>query len=1029
MARLADEVIERIKRDISLVRLVESQGYALKKHGKDYSLSCPFHDDKTASLIITPATNLWHCMGACQKGGSVIDWVMQTQGVSFRFACELLQKDLGLITEAPNKAPTKNTTTKLTPPLAANADSQTALKQVIDYYHETFKQSPEVQEYLRSRGLEHTELIDRFKLGFANRTLGYRLPEKNRKAGAELRGKLQEIGILRDSGHEHFNGSLVVPIMDEHGTITEVYGRKILGNRLRKGTAQHLYLPGPHEGVWNVQAFKASSEIILCEALLDAMTFWVHGFRNVTASYGTSGFTASHLAALKQHDIKRVLIAYDHDEAGNTAAAKLADKLQAEGIDCFRILLPKGMDVNEYAQQVTPAQKSLGLVIRNAEWMGSGKAPDRSSASMHSRHTVHPEHKRQLDITTVEPAFDPDTGEVLDSLPSLAAETVLPESAPIPEPVSASPQPEAPQTIDAEQSEHELVINLGDRRYRIRGLQKNMSYDQLKVNVLVNKGDNFHVDTLDIYSARHRASYIKQAGIELGLKDDIIKKDLGKVLLKLEELQEKQIKTALEPESKTAPISDEDQQAALVLLKDPSLLSRILEDFNRAGVVGEETNKLVGYLAGVSRKLDKPLAVIIQSSSAAGKSSLMDAVLNMMPEEERVQYSAMTGQSLFYMGETNLKHKILAISEEEGAENASYALKLLQSEGEVTIASTGKDPTTGNLMTQEYRVEGPVMLFLTTTAIDIDEELLNRCVVLTVNETREQTAAIHAMQRARQTLEGLLAEEDKKDIIQLHRNAQRLLRPLLVANPFAKELTFLDDKTRTRRDHMKYLTLIRAIALLHQYQRPIKTINHKGKHLSYVEVTLEDIDTANRLASDVLGRTLDELPPQSRKLLHLITAWVDEQSQRLKVEQKDFRFSRKDVRDVTGWGNTQLKVHLRRLEDMEYLLVHRGGRGQSFVYELLYDGQGQTGEAFLMGLIDTQKLQCDEKKSGVSENKAGQGRAQVGAESDGGHTLESLTTQGFNGKSRESEAESTYPTEKWVASHPTHTLAADSLEV
>lgn len=1011
MARLADEVIERIKRDISLVRLVESQGYVLKKHGKDYSLSCPFHDDKTASLIITPATNLWHCMGACQKGGSVIDWVMQTQGVSFRFACELLQKDLGLITEAPNKAPTKNTTTKLTPPLAANADSQTALRQVIDYYHETFKQSPEVQEYLRSRGLEHPELIDRFKLGFANRTLGYRLPEKNRKAGAELRGKLQEIGILRDSGHEHFNGSLVVPIMDEHGTITEVYGRKILGNRLRKGTAQHLYLPGPHEGVWNVQAFKASSEIILCEALLDAMTFWVHGFRNVTASYGTSGFTASHLATLKQHDIKRVLIAYDRDDAGNTAATKLAYKLQAEGIDCFRILLPKGMDVNEYAQQVTPAQKSLGLVIRNAEWMGSGKAPE-----------------RQLDITTVEPAFDPDTGEVLDNLP-LVAEPQPPESAPIPEPVSASPQPEAPQTVDAEQSEHELVINLGDRRYRIRGLQKNMSYDQLKVNVLVNKGDNFHVDTLDIYSARHRASYIKQAGIELGLKDDIIKKDLGKVLLKLEELQEKQIKNALEPEAKTAPISDEDQQAALALLKDPSLLSRILDDFNRAGVVGEETNKLVGYLAGVSRKLDKPLAVIIQSSSAAGKSSLMDAVLNMMPEEERVQYSAMTGQSLFYMGETNLKHKILAISEEEGAENASYALKLLQSEGEVTIASTGKDPTTGNLMTQEYRVEGPVMLFLTTTAIDIDEELLNRCVVLTVNETREQTAAIHAMQRARQTLEGLLAEEDKKDIIQLHRNAQRLLRPLLVANPFAKELTFLDDKTRTRRDHMKYLTLIRAIALLHQYQRPIKTTNHKGKHLSYVEVTLDDIDTANRLASDVLGRTLDELPPQSRKLLHLITAWVGEQSQRLKVEQKDFRFSRKDVRDVTGWGNTQLKVHLRRLEDMEYLLVHRGGRGQSFVYELLYDGQGQVGEAFLMGLIDTQKLQCDAKKSGLSENKAGQGRAQVGAESEAGHTLGSRTAQGFNGKSRESVPESTYPAEKWVASHPSHTLAADSLEV
>lgn len=999
MARLADEVINRIKQDVSLLRLVESQGHTVTRQGKDYVVCCPFHEENTPSCIISPKTNLFNCFG-CGTGGSVIDWVMKTQGVSFRFACEILQKDLGLITDAPSKAPSKNTTTKLTPPLAANADSQTALRQVIDYYHETFKQSPEVQEYLRSRGLEHPELIDRFKLGFANRTLGYRLPEKNRKAGAELRGKLQEIGILRDSGHEHFNGSLVVPIIDENGIISEVYGRKILGQRLRKGTAQHLYLPGPHNGVWNVEAFKACNEVILCEALIDAMTFWVHGFRNVTASYGTSGFTPSHLAAFKQYDIKRVLIAYDRDEAGNNAAEKLAKELQAEGIDCFRILLPKGMDVNEYAQQVTPAQKTLGLVIRNAEWMGAGKAPE-----------------RQLEINTIEPAFDPDTGEIF--------EPEQPDVAAIPETTNASPLPEPTDNVTAEVSDHETIIELGDRRYRVRGIVKNMSYDQLKVNVLVSRGDNFYVDTLDIYSARHRAAYIKQASIELGLKDDAIKKDLGKVLLKLEELQEKQIKGALEPEAQKVTLSDEEQSAALELLKDPSLLIRILEDFNRAGVVGEETNKLVGYLAGVSRKLDKPLAVIIQSTSAAGKSALMDAVLAMMPEEEKVQYSAMTGQSLFYMGETNLKHKILAIAEEEGAENASYALKLLQSEGKITIASTGKDATTGNLTTQEYSVEGPVMLFLTTTAIDIDEELMNRCVVLTVNETREQTAAIHAMQRARQTLEGLLAEEDKKDILKLHRNAQRLIRPLLVVNPFANELTFLDDKTRTRRDHMKYLTLIRTIALLHQYQRPIKTINHKGKQLRYIEATADDIDTANRLAGDVLGRTLDELPPQSRKLLHLIKAWVDEQSQQLKLEQKDFRFSRKDVRGVTGWGNTQLKIHLRRLEDMEYLLVHRGGRGQSFVYELLYDGQGNNGEAFLMGLINPENLAYDANKSGLNNNKAGASRPPVGGVSGSGHNEESPINKGFNGHQREGDSANTYTAEKWVASNRNHSLSMD----
>src|SRR5208282_3077940 len=129
---------------------------------------------------------------------------------------------------------------------------------------------------------------------------------------------------------------------------------------------------------------------------------------------------------------------------------------------------------------------------------------------------------------------------------------------------------------------------------------------------------------------------------------------------------------------------------------------------------------------------DEPLGVIIQSSTAAGKTSLMDAVLALVPPEDLVKYSAMTGQSLFYMDQANLQHKILAIVEEEGAERASYALKLLQSEGELTIASTGKDMASGKMVTQEYHVEGPVMIFLTTTEIDVDEELMNRCLVLSV---------------------------------------------------------------------------------------------------------------------------------------------------------------------------------------------------------------------------------------------------------------------------------------------------------
>ena len=921
MARIPDAEIEQIKTRIALERLVTTSGVALKRQGTDLIGHCPFHADKTPSLVISPKKNLWHCLGACQQGGSVIDWVMKQRGISFRHAVEVLRQELALPVACPAEV---DSTPALTPLLTAAADRQDVLQHVVTFYQETLKASPEALEYLTRRGLMHPELIDHFRLGYANRTLAYRLPSSGSKAGVTMREQLQTIGLLRTSGHEHFSGSLVIPVIDEQGHITEIYGRKVLGKRLRKGTPMHTYLPGPHQGVWNIGAFKASREMILCEALIDALTFWCAGFRHVTASYGVSGFNAEHLQAFKTHAIERVYIAYDRDDAGEAAAAKVAQQLLAEGIDCYRVLFPKGMDVNEYALQVKPAEKSLGLVLRSAEWMGNGKKPTVTS-----------------DPISLVAESDPQ-----NPLPNLP-------------PLKLALSAEA--AVEATVNEQQITLNFGERQYRIRGLQKNLSYEQLRINLLIHYQTRFHVDTLDIYSARHRAAYLKQASVETGLAEEILKQDIGQVLLKLEELQEQHIQGTLSKATVQPKLSEAELKAALTFLKSPDLIPQILRDFDKVGVVGETTNKLVGYLAAVSRKLDKPLAVMVQSSSAAGKSSLMEAVLAFMPEEERVQYSAMTGQALFYLGEQDLKHKILAIAEEEGATQTAYALKLLQSEGEVSIASTGKNATTGNLETQVYRVEGPIMLFSTTTAIDIDEELMNRCLVLSVDESRSQTQAIHAAQRQKRTLAGLRAKHDRQQQMTLHQNAQRLLRPLAVLNPYADQLTFLDDKTRTRRDHEKYLTLIDTITLLHQYQRPLKKDSYQGHVTEYIEVTVADIVLANQLAQEVLGRTLDELPPQTRRLLESVLQMVQSECHEQQLKQSALRFSRKTVRDASGWSDFQVKKHLKRLEDLEYVLIHKGQRGQSFEYELLYQGEGQQGEPFILGL-NTQTLFDDKKE-------------------------------------------------------------------
>ncbi len=949
MARIPDAQINRLKQDISLQRLVRSQGIKLKKHGKDLIGLCPFHDDNDPSLVITPEKNLWHCLGACQSGGSVIDWVMKSEGVSFRHAVELLQNDVPSLA-ASSKPVKRSRTKKIDTPFQRDTDDQQCLNQVIDYYHQTLKQSPEAQQYLESRGLVHAELIDTFKLGFANRSLGYRLPRKETKDGAAIRGQLQRIGLLRDTGHEHFNGSLVIPVFDEQGIVTEVYGRKIT-KKLRPGTPSHLYLPGSHQGIFNQQALENNNEIILCESLIDALTFWCAGYRNVTSSYGIEGFTKEHINAFKQHNIERVLIAYDRDDAGEAAAVKLAKQLIKANMDCYRLLFPKGMDANQYALDVTPANKSLGVVIRSAQWMGDAQG-SASVAGGRKPGATNNKPGKKITTQTIEETHSK-TATEQTSNPSLVAESSQPT---IELPAAAIP-PSPIEPVEAKVSEHEINIEYGNRHYRVRGLQKNTSYEVLKVNVLVKMNDAIHVDTFDLYNAKQRQAFARVAAVECDVEDKIIQRDLGQLLLQLEALQDKTIQAALKPNEPTGyTMDDNERESALNLLRDPELVHRITDDFSKTGLVGEPTNALMGYLATVSRKLKTPLAIIVQSTSAAGKSALMDAVLKLVPEEDRVHYSAMTGQSLFYLGETDLKHKILGIAEEEGVRQATYALKLLQSEGELTIASTGKDPQSGKHITEEYRVEGPVMLFLTTTAIDIDEELLNRCVVLTINESREQTAAIQTRQRQARTLSGLLGSHDSEQLVQQHQNAQRLLRPLAVVNPYAEQLAFADSRTRTRRDHEKYLTLIESITLLHQYQRDIKTVNNSGKVIEYIEVTKKDIALSNELAHEILGRSLDELPPPTRSLLQQLHSLVAEKIKDDGLRQNEVRFTRREVRESAGLSDKQVRVHLERLVELECVFAHHGKNGQRYVYELVFDGELENGSPQLPGLIDVKQL-------------------------------------------------------------------------
>jgi hypothetical protein len=292
-----------------------------------------------------------------------------------------------------------------------------------------------------------------------------------------MRRRLQSLGVLRESGHDHLRGSLVAPLFDAHGRVVNLYGRKIRDD-LRAGAPKHLYLPGPRRGMFNRAAVAASDEIILCEALIDAMSFWCAGYRHVTSAYGASGLTAEIEDALVR--VKRVLIAFDRDAAGDRGAEDVAARLAKHGVGVYRVTFPKGMDANAYALSVTPAGKALGMLLRGAEWMAGGASRRRPILNVNGLDADElgaDAAKEEISAPAPTPTPNPDSPDPF-SLASL----------PGPEPASPIPPgPRAENVVDAEIGERDIVIRLGDRAWRARGLTRNPGHESLKVNLMVRR--------------------------------------------------------------------------------------------------------------------------------------------------------------------------------------------------------------------------------------------------------------------------------------------------------------------------------------------------------------------------------------------------------------------------------------------------------------------------------------------------------------------------------------------------------------
>ncbi len=530
-----------------------------------------------------------------------------------------------------------------------------------------------------------------------------------------------------------------------------------------------------------------------------------------------------------------------------------------------------------------------------------------------------------------------------------------------------SSSPKQTQTQDQQPSEHPqapisegFVIACGLRQYRIMSLDKGSN--KLKTTIRLEHRGKLHVDTLDLYSARSRRNLCADICRIFEELPETIEADITRIMRECENLQDDPSKAALQA-SITSTISDKEKKQAETFGQSKDLIDTILNDFVTCGLIGEEANKLLGYVAMTSRKRKEPISMQILSSSGSGKTALQDAVVNFCPPEDLIKLTSLSGKALFYKEQNSLKHKVLALEEGNGAEDASYAIRSLISSGVLINETTIKDLSTGRLTTMENRVEGPTAVFYTTTNPDVDPETKSRFFVTGIDESREQTRKILAFQREKHHQDDITESIKTEAVIKKHIHFQRLLKPLGVQNPYSSRLTYADDRLQGRRDQPKYLNLIKSVAFLRQMQKEIKYSQKNGKSVPFIEADLEDIRIANKLAQEILGRSLDEVSRPGRDLLMLLDEMVEKLWQKLtgkeasnKLKRTGINFTRRDIREHTGWSNYRVHTHLKELVHLEYILVESGKNGSPFCYRLAYEGQGKDGSKFILGLTNPEEL-------------------------------------------------------------------------
>ncbi len=722
---------------------------------------------------------------------------------------------------------------------------------------------------MEGRGFKTKDIYERFRIGFADGGL-LTMPDLDK----EKLKYLKEVGVVRENtsaplstgNTEHFFNCITFPIFDHANRAVGIYGRSISqGARVK-----HLYLKGKHKGVFNREASAKYDEVILTESIIDALSLITMGVENAQSIYGTNGFTEEHLELLKNGKSETIIIGFDNDKAGIKTGDDIKERLLKEGFKVKVIFPPlkEGelfKDWNEYLAGGGEAE-AVKDAISEAEIFGEESGPE--------------------------------------------------------DPESSDEEQEDRDGFSAEKDGARYIFRTEEITYRVSGI-KDMFAASLRVNVkaeLNRESTEIYYDTLNLYSAKSRSAFSASLGRVFFLEPRRIEKDLVMMLEYLEKEWEENMKSDDTKDEKDR-MTEEDIKLGMDFLKNPDIFDEILKDMNTLGYIGEDLNKLLMYIAASSRKLDDPMSVLVMSQSASGKSMLVDSIKALIPEEDVIAVTSLSDQALNYIKDLN--HKFLTLGEAVHSEVIEHQLREMLSSRELSRLVTMKNESTGQMESQLIKTKAIVATAMSTTDHNINPENASRYFMVHTDESKEQTRRIHEAQRGKYTLERVNEKTRLiPQIIRKHHAAQRLLKKVIIINPFSEYLDFPANLMRTRRDHDRFIDLITCICFIRQYQKEAK-LNDGIRH---IECDLIDYKTSfNIMINGVLSSTMMELPQGVMDLYEQLRDLARKLGKEKKLCPEEVSFTQREIREKTGLGHNWVKKNLRILVDYEYLTVVKGG--------------------------------------------------------------------------------------------------------